>query len=181
MENKRVIAPGFSMPPYWLKDHVFVVDYNSSTGKMAIGGDYSGLRQQTSLTFRKSGMDDFVFPIDPFVSLSFRNVIARRYVAKGTTRGTIKERWTEDDVEITISGVFISENENEYPTQVATLMEIFAAHESVEVQCAMLNDRGITRIAIESVDLPHTKSMDAQAFEIKAFSDDVFEFLQYNG
>lgn len=180
MEQRIVKATGFSLPPYWFKDHVMVVNHNADTGKIEVGGDYTGLRAQNRLIFRKSETEDFVFPIDPFIGLSFRNTIARRYVSKGKTRGTIKERWTEDDVEITISGVFISENENEYPAEVATLIEYFEAHEAIEVSCDLMNNKGITRIVIESLDLPHTKGMEAQAYEIKALSDDVFEFLQYN-
>jgi len=109
--------------------------------------------------------------------LSFKNSITRRQVAKGNTRGTIKESWTQDDVEITISGIFINEA-NAYPDEVKLLMQYFNLHKSIKVTCSLINAHEIDYIAIESIDLPFTKGSNNQAFQIKAYSDDVFELLK---
>lgn len=187
----RIPATGYNLPPYFLNNKVVVinpdtmndvdmevdvVNYEKETGKVSIATDFTGIRYQYPLTFKSPLLNDFAFPIDPFISLSFKNTITRRQVAKGSTRGTVKERWTEDDVEITITGIFISDD-NTMPEAVSRLHEYFELHESIEVECALLNSRYIYRIVIESLDFPHTKGSGNQAFQIKAYSDDVFQLL----
>jgi len=187
----KIPATGYNLPPYFLNNKVVVinpdtmndvgmevdvVNYEKETGKMSIANDFTGIRYQHPLTFKSPLLNAFSFPIDPFISLSFKNTIIRRQVAKGSTRGTVKERWTEDDVEITITGIFISDDNN-MPEAVSRLHEYFELHESIEVECALLNSRYIYRIVIESLDLPHTKGSGNQAFQIKAYSDDVFQLL----
>lgn len=132
---------------------------------------------QYPVILKAKGLPDFKFPIDPIISLSFRNLIIRRTVSKGEKRGTIKERWTEDDVSITITGVFINENENEYPQEVNQLREFFQQHKEVDVVCKFLNELDINKIAIEELELPPTKGINNQTFQIRAYSDDVFQLL----
>jgi hypothetical protein len=177
METTKVIATGFNLPPYWLKDNVVFINYHKDSGKLKETNDFSGIRQQFALRFSNPCLMDFEFPIDPFISLSFKNSITRRQVAKGSTRGTIKESWTQDDVEITISGVFINDA-GTYPEEVAWLQEYFDLHQAIDVSCEMLKKRGIDQIVIESLELPFTKGTNNQAFQIKAYSDDVFELLK---
>lgn len=131
---------------------------------------------QNPLTLMCNDLPDFKFPIEPIVSLSFRNSIVRRSVAKGSKRGTIKERWTEDDVEITITGVF-SRKDGAYPTEVEKIQKYFEYHGQIDVESPLLNARDIFSIVIETLDLPFTKGIENQAFQIKAYSDDVFNLL----
>jgi len=173
MEKNFVIAPGYSLPPYWMRNIPIIKgELDKSTEQSA----FSGIIQQHKLTFKVDGLQDFTFPIDPLISLSFGNVIARRTVAKGKLRGTVKERWTEDDVEISINGKFIS-TDGEFPLQVDLLRQYVQQHKSIKVECTLLNDRGIDMIAIEGYNLPFTKGAENQDFEIKAYSDDIVELL----
>ncbi|HZK07845.1 MAG TPA: DUF6046 domain-containing protein [Bacteroidales bacterium] len=187
-----VRATGFNVPPYWLNNKVVVINpdriddqamdvsvinYDRNSGNVAIADDFSAIRHQYPLVFDSPLLNQFQFPIDPFISLSFKNSITRRQVAKGTTRGTVKERWTEDDVEITITGIFMSDTLDE-PEEVGRLHDYFELHESIKVICPLLNNRSINMIVIETLDLPHTKGAGNQAYQIKAYSDDVFELLK---
>ncbi len=174
----RIPATGFNLPPYFLNNRVVFINYDRESGKMAIADDYSGIRYQSPLVFKSASLPPFTFPIDPFISLSFKNTIIRRHVAKGSVRGTVKERWTQDDVEITISGVFVNDQGDALPEEIGLLHEYFNLNASIEVECEVLNERFITEIVIESFDLPHTKGMENQAYQIKAYSDDVFELLK---
>ena len=137
---------------------------------------------QLPITFRLSdelSKDGFKLPVDPIVSLSCKNVISRRYVSKSNRRGSIKECWSQDDYEITISGVFISENYEDTKDYIKKLRKYCEAKESIHITNDLLNSvYGIDRIAIESYDFPHTKGMENQAFVIKAFSDDLYELLE---
>ena len=178
--NQRVFAPGFVMPPYLTKDKVVVLAVNPDILIGKRESTFSGITKQNELTLTADGLEDFTFPIDPFIGIGFKNIITRRTVAKGKNRGTVKERWTEDDADISISGVFISAD-GEYPLEVDQLRRFFMQHKSVAVKCTLLNDIGIENIAIESYDLPFTKGQENQAFEIKAYSDDVVQLLTENG
>ena len=184
MENQKVTATGFNFPPYLIQDFFLrVPEHYKPDGDAAIevrDNEFSGIRHHASLTFKAPGyLQPFKFPIDPFISLSFKNSITRRQVSKGSTRGTIKERWTQDDVEITITGIFISDTIGT-PIEVDHLYEYYDLHKAIQVQCSILNNPsiGINYIVIESIDLPFTKGMNNQAFQIKAYSDDVFHLLK---
>jgi len=174
MDN--VIATGFSLPPYWLQGKVVVINYKAETGKMTLEG-YQGPANQFPLKLKADGLDEFTFPIDPFINIGLKNIITRRTVAKGKNRGTVKERWTEDDADISISGVFINPDHKSYPKEVALLQKYFQQHKAIGVTCPLLNDKGIYYIAIESLDFNHTKGIENQSFDIKAYSDDVFKLL----
>ena len=178
MDTTKVIAPGFNLPPILFKDKVVIIN-NSGNSSLELSGQSTGslvVTRQFPLTFKVVGLTPFTFPLDPFISLSFKNVITRRTVAKGNKRGSIKERFTLDDVEITISGIFISSTDA-YPEEVDKLREYCEFPVSVQVICALLNDRGIDFIAIETLDLPATSGVNNQAFQIKAYSDDVTNLL----
>jgi hypothetical protein len=177
MKNIHVIAPGYKLPPFWdLKKGVVIVKLDSE-GKITTSAQ-NEIPSQFPLTFKCEGLEDFTFPIEPIISLSFKNVITRRTVSKGSKRGSVKERWSEDDVDITISGIFINtEDENVYPKEVDKVRAFFQQHFSIDVECELLNDRGINKISIADLNLPPTKGQNNQAFEIKAYSDDIFELL----
>ena len=113
-------ALGFSMPPLIpFKTFVSVQEGNEVESSAELKSRLeSGLVENTNwivpltfqkLTFIENGkettLDDFKFPLDPIISLASKNIITRRYVNKTKTRGSIKERWSQDDWEITISGV----------------------------------------------------------------------------
>ncbi|MBS4040858.1 MAG: hypothetical protein KGZ81_09710 [Flavobacteriales bacterium] len=178
MDTTKVIAPGFNLPPILFKDKVVIIN-NSGNSSLELSGQSTGslvVTRQFPLTFHVQGFESFTFPIDPFISFSFRNIITRRAIAKGKKRGTIKERFTTDDVEITISGVFIS-NEDIYPVEVDKLREFCELPISIRVECTLINNRGIDSIAIDTYDLPATAGVNNQAFQIKAYSDDVYNLL----
>ncbi len=177
MNNIPVIATGYKIPPFWDIQKEVVIVHLDESGKIKTSSE-SGLTSQFPLTFKCYGLNDFKFPIEPIISLSFKNNIVRRHVAKGKNRGSVKERWSEDDVDITISGIFInSEDENTYPTEVGKLQEFCEQHSAIDVICTLLNERKIFQITIEGLNLPPTKGQNNQAYEIKAYSDDIFQLL----
>lgn len=160
-----------AVPPYVIADGKAVVlgggepvEYNASVMPMRI---------------RRSGDREwFTLPVEPLVSVSARNTIVRRKVAKSQTGGSIKECWCRDDYEVTIRGVVTGADARRYPGQLlGRLMELFEERRSVETEQGMLLALGIHWLAIESVSFPHTKGLNNQSYEIKAYSDDPSELL----
>lgn len=120
----------------------------------------------------------YQLPLEPLVTVSGRNTIARRRTAKAGGQGTVKECWMRDDYEIIIRGRIVSGNEAAYPAgEVNKLMDFFAGRRSAGVEQDVLNKLGINFLAIESVSLPHTSGMNCQQYEIKAYSDAPVELL----
>lgn len=121
----------------------------------------------------------FTLPVDPIISLSGKNIITRRYVSKSSKAGSIKERWSQDDWDITISGALIADDEASLGEQCAALREICEQGKNgVSITCDLLNSyMGIYRMVIEQFDFPFTKGIENQAFSIKGYSDDVYSLL----
>lgn len=145
---------------------------------------YNGFAMVMPVKLRIPDGEFWTFPVEPLVGISGGNIIAKRTVAKGKTtgkqaRGTIKERWTQDDYAITIEGVLINmDNANVYPEEdVKKLREFCETHESLDIECELLRIHDISRICITNWDLPFTKGDANQRFTISALSDDLFELL----
>lgn len=127
---------------------------------------------------RSADKEWFTLPLEPLVSVSGRNTIVRRKVAKSSLGGTVKERWSQDDYEVMIRGVITGTDESRYPeTYLKRLLELFDEKQAIEVEQQVLLAFGIKHLAIESANFPHTKGLNNQNYEIKAYSDNPVELL----
>lgn len=185
-------ALGFAMPPLIpIKTKVKVHGYAGNgdplnqeisdaveSGRLVIGETYWQVPVRFRLESEPEKDGGLLLPLDPMVSVNGRNVITRRYVSKSDRRGSIKERWSQDDWEITITGLI---TDDEYATTaqyMAELRRYCEAKESIHITCDLLNSYfDITRIAIETFDFPFTKGIENQQFTIKAYSDDLYDLL----
>lgn len=124
----------------------------------------------------------WTLPYDPVVSVSGKNTVVRRNVLKnfsdrGARRGTVKELWSLDDYEINIAGVLMG-NDGALPeSDLLKLRKYCEGRKPVEVECALFRVFNITRVAIESYELPFTKGNENQAYSLKCYSDDRLELL----
>lgn len=131
---------------------------------------------------------EYVFPIDPIMAISGKNVITRRYVAKMKMQqgndtvlrgGSVKESWSQDDYDITISGVLIGDDAEDLREQVQGLRAVLEAGETLKVTNELLNmGYGITELVVESYSFPHTKGLQNQAYTIKCYSDSSINILE---
>lgn len=177
--NKALGSFG-AIPPYIIlpkKDIITSVEDPES-----IVGEYTSLGVvHSQMPIKVKRVDDtewFTLPIEPLVSISGKNIIVRRTVAKATDNGTIKERWSQDDYTVSILGVMASTDESLYPEDyVRKMIELFNERQSIEVAQDILLLFGIKYLAIESSSFPHTKGLSNQNFEIKAYSDSNAELL----
>ena len=131
-------------------------------------------------SFKRESEDQFyLLPWEPMISISARNIIAKRHVAKAGSKliGTIKERISTDDFEITITGAFYGEKmrgayPETYPREdMERLRDYFLIPERLQVKSEPLQILGVNYISIEEVNFPFTKGENVQAYEIKAVSD----------
>lgn len=136
----------------------------------------------------------FRLPYEPLISITGKNVIAKRRVAKsennvttdlkaGQFFGTVKERWSQDDYEITITGVLMGSllrgnYEDCFPrADFEKLKKILTHSKHIKVACPPLELLGINSIVIDDFSFPFTKGENVQAYEIKCCSDSSYNLL----
>ena len=130
------------------------------------------------LYFRLPDNSWWLFPTEPLISISGKNIVIRRNVAKSTQRGTIKERWAEDDLSINIQGSFVHSDIKTYPTnELSTLYQVITQHKAIEVQNELLQLLNVHQIVVEPYSFPFSKGENVQNFSIDAYSDDAYELL----
>lgn len=137
-------------------------------------------------SFKKASESNwYLLPWEPMINIEAKNIIAKRYVAKQgkLNIGSIKERWSADDYDITITGTLFGMKERgkveeTYPRQdMERLRDYLLSGEALQVNCEPLQILNINRIVIETMNFPFTKGENVQAYEIKAVSDFEFNLL----
>lgn len=138
----------------------------------------NGVPMQCPLWLRLNDSDEWWrMPYEPIITVNGKNVISKKQVAKGKVRGTIKERWSQDDYQISINGVLINPTGTGYPDEDVKQLRRFCEAAKVKVLCPLFETFSITQIVIESYDFPFTKGSNNQAFNISAVSDDIYQLL----
>lgn len=133
-----------------------------------------------SLRLDEAGAEDWLLPYEPMIRLTGKNIITTRHVAKGRIRGSIKERWTQDDYQIHIEGVLIG-SEGRYPEEDVMRLRHYCEAASIIATCPLLELFGISRIVIQSWDIPHTSGESNQNYKLQALSDDIYKLLLSRG
>jgi len=121
---------------------------------------------------------EWMFPIEPLISISSKNIIVKRNVAKPKHRGTIKERWAEDDFQINIQGTFVNPDLHTYPkSDVEQLMTYISQKRALSVKNSLFEMLDIHQIVIESYSFPFSKGENVQNFTIDAYSDSLYQLF----
>ncbi|MBF1540063.1 MAG: hypothetical protein HXO00_02345 [Prevotella salivae] len=189
LENMALRVTGGKVPPYWLMGKTVLHEVDNN--------DFSGLRGMTdeeledivrtnalgipmvmplSLRLDVEGAEEWLLPEEPMISITGQNIITRRHVSKGRLRGSIKERWTQDDYTVKVEGLLLG-RDGRYPKNDVERLRRYCEAGKVKVLCPLLEIFGITQIAIESWDIPFTSGTTNQNYEITAYSDDIYKLL----
>ncbi len=124
----------------------------------------------------EQGAEEWLFPNEPMVSVSGGQAIVKRNVSKGSVRGTVKERWAQNDYSVSIEGV-LSSTDGSYPSDDVARLRTFCEAGYVRCLSPLLEIFGITRLVIESWDMPFTSGSANQNFSISAVSDDIYKLI----
>ena len=117
----------------------------------------------------------FMLPTDPRISVSGSNSVVMREIADGQIRGTVKERWRNDDWRIVISGILMTDEEGTCEYYLRRLAELCNAKECLRIVNDQLgNAFGIDRIAVTGMKFNETDGAGNQLFVIEAVSDDSY-------
>lgn len=124
----------------------------------------------------ESGAQEWLFPMEPMISVNGQNILVRRNVSKGKIRGSIKERWTQDDYSVRIEGILMG-MDGKYPEADVAKLRSFCEAGHVKALNPLLEIFGISQLAIESWDIPFTSGTINQNYAIQAYSDDIYKLL----
>ena len=191
LENIALRVLGGKIPPYWLfrdtgiaqvpsedYDSVRAMDDRELEDLVRTNALGIPMAMPLRLKLEEPGAQEWLLPLEPMISLTGRHIIKRRQVNKGLVRGSIKERWAQDDYEITIEGVLIGTDGKSPAADVARLKN-FCEAAAVTALSPLLEVFGISRIVIESWDFPFTSGANNQNYSIKAYSDDIYKLLLF--
>ena len=201
LQNLALRAVGLTKtPPYWLwrdnningintgylKSRKAVVDSDEfNVEKMTdqelediIRTNALGMPMVSPLRFQveESGAEEWLIPMEPMISINGQNILTRRHVNKGKIRGSIKERWTQDDYTVNIEGVLMSKD-GSYPKNDVAKLRSFCEAGHVKALSPLLEIFDIRQLAIESWEIPFTSGMNNQNYTITAYSDDIYKLL----
>lgn len=165
------------LPPYWL-NHPEVVQSMSDNADMAEPQTMLGVPHACPLMVRGANESEWwQLPIEPVITISGKNIVVKRQVLKvgnttGDRRGTVKELWSQDDYEVSISGIFIANKDSLLPEDdIRRLRAYCEAREPLYVLSDLFTLFNIDRIVIEEYQFPFTKGMANQMFSIRGSSD----------
>ncbi|WP_281233508.1 DUF6046 domain-containing protein [Flavobacterium gelatinilyticum] len=137
-----------------------------------------------SFSFTENG-ERWLFPYEPMINITSGNNIIKRNVAKQGDNliGTIKERWSRKDFEITVTGVLIGSIMQGKPqdcfpaSQFSMLFDFLRHKKEIYIYCHPLELLSIYRVVVEDYSFPFTKGENVQAYELKLTSDYSYELL----
>lgn len=185
---KHVLPP----IPFLPNQNEVTIDQESASlnGDVLWAADESNISKHFfPLSFRSNNPNNtslqwFTFPYEPLLSIQGKNNIVRRSVAKAKDFvGTIKERWSQDDYEVTITGSIYGKQEigavqDCFPiSDFEKLRDYCTDPYGIQVKCEPLQLLGIDYLVVESFNFPFTKGENVQAYELKCFSDFAVNYL----
>lgn len=201
LQNLALRAMGLTkVPPYWLfrenNFHGVNVGYMSAAKTIPDSSGFdvetmsdaeledvvrtnaTGVPMVLPLRFQleESGAQEWLFPMEPMISVNGQNILVRRNVSKGKIRGSIKERWTQDDYSVRIEGILMG-MDGKYPEADVAKLRSFCEAGHVKALNPLLEIFGISQLAIESWDIPFTSGTINQNYTIQAYSDDIYKLL----
>lgn len=189
LENVALRTIGGKVPPYWLfrKGELSEVDSAEYAEIKRLSDEQLAdvvrtnalgvpMQMPVRLKLEEPDVEEWLLPIEPMLSVTGQNIITRRRVNKGRVKGSIKERWTEDDYSITIEGILMGSDGN-YPTADVAKMRKFCEAGRVFILNPLLEIFGISHMVIEKWDIPFTSGNENQNYTLSGYSDDIYKLL----
>lgn len=129
-----------------------------------------------SLRLPKAGESEWLLPYEPMITITGKQIIARRQVIKGKSRGSVKERWTLDDYSVKIEGILMGEG-GRYPEEDMRRLRRYCEAGEVIASSPLLELFGISRLVFEGWEMPHTAGEANQNYSLSCLSDDTYKLL----
>ena len=178
--NPYLVIPGVNTPPpaYQVPEGQ-TYDFSSMTREEALevlAVNALGMPMEFPLELQVEGEDWWRLPFEPLIGVTGKNIIIKKQVSKGAVRGSIKERWCQDDYAISVSGLLIG-TDGKYPKEDVMKLRRCCEAAKLKVRCPLFELFSINRLVVESFEFPETTGLANQAYKISAVSDDMYRLL----
>ncbi len=186
-ENQKRVSYQLPFLPFFNK--IGIQSSSNEKPEFALNGSKSATSKEQqyfplSFNFTQNGQK-WLFPFEPMINISSGNNVIMRNVAKQGDGfvGTIKERWSRRDFDITVTGLLMGSVESGlvedcYPKdQMLRLFDFLTYSKEIFVQCEPLEILGINKAVVLEYSFPFTKGENVQAYEIKLVSDHSYQLL----
>lgn len=182
-------STGLKVPPYWLFNQTPVTEGDSSgyseLMKLSVEemteqilSNALGVPMRMPLEIKREGDSNYwLLPFEPLITITGKNIITKRQVSKGKIRGSIKERWTQDDYQITIDGVLINTESKNYPSDDVQKLRKYCEAAKWEVRSPLFEIFSIFQLVVENYDFPFTSGIMNQRYTLSCSSDDTYKLL----
>lgn len=150
-----------------------------SDGQVAelIKNNVLGIPMKFPLGLKTDDGEWWTLPFEPLITVNGKNIIIKKQINKGQIRGTVKERWTQDDYTVSISGILMNVDSDSYPAGDVQKLRAMCETAKLQVSCPLLEIFSISRIVVENFSFPFTSGIRNQAYSIDALSDDIYRLL----
>lgn len=179
MKSWIKVPPYIVMPQFGITDSIegFNPELLTDQQLEEISVNAKGVPMQCPLKMRLEGEEWWQLPYEPIITINGKNIITKKQVAKGKVRGSIKERWSQDDYQISINGIFINPEGTGYPDEDVKELRRLCEAAKVQVMCPLFEIFSIDQIVIEDFNFPFTSGPNNQAYSLQASSDDIYKLL----
>lgn len=126
-------------------------------------------------------VDLWQLPNEPLMSISGSKMLKVTPIRRGKGRGTVKEERGLNDYEITIRGLAINEEENDYPEeQMIQIRKLVESAGVVYLTSYVTRLFNVNKVSIKDFDFPRfpANSIRVQPYVIKCLSDMDFDDFQ---
>ncbi len=193
IDELRKVSGLDKMPPYWQLTNTAtgarwpLTLASTAEGALTMGkrllddlllSNANGIAMTMPLRLKidEEGAEEWLLPYEPTLTVRCEHILKHRYVNKGKVRGSIKERWTQNNYEITIEGMLTGED-GEYPTEDVETLRRHCESAKLSVLHPLLEVLDISHLVVERWTLPHTEGKAHQSYRIEACSDDIYKLL----
>lgn len=176
--NPYVMIPGINTQPPVLDGEEFSGLQGMTQEEVleVLAVNALGMPMEFPLEMQMEGDDWWKLPFEPLITVTGKNIIVKKQVAKGKVRGTIKERWCQDDYAISINGLLMG-TDGKYPQSDVMKLRRHCEAGHLKVRCPLFELFSINQIVVESFDFPATTGLSNQGYKISALSDDMYKLL----
>lgn len=179
--NPYLVIPGYNTrTPYGISRLLEQgYDFSSMTKEEALevlAVNALGMPMEFPLELQMDGGQWWKLPFEPLITVKGKNIITKKQVSKGSVRGTIKERWSQDDYSVSIQGLLMGPD-GKYPSSDVLTLRRHCEAAKLKVKCPLFECFSINQIVVESFDFPATTGLANQGYRISAVSDDMYQLL----
>jgi hypothetical protein len=119
------------------------------------------------------GVREYLIPLEPVISIEGGKNIIETRLNRGARTENVLEEVNLNNYRIMLRGILLSEVEDAYPEEsVRELRRFCEAPGGIEIECALLQYFGITRVAVQNFRFPGVPgNIEAVGYELDCLSD----------